>query len=59
MYISTVKSRGYEYVQLAYNYRDPETVASRAKVLFNFGRNDQLDVEGLTRFVGSIARFLE
>ena len=59
MYIRTVKSRGYEYVQLAHNYRDPETGASRAKVLFNFGRKDQLDVEGLTRLVGSIARFLE
>jgi hypothetical protein len=59
MYIRTVKSRGYEYVQLAHNYRDPKTGASRAKVLFNFGRKDQLDVEGLTRLVGSIARFLE
>ena len=59
MYIRTVKSRGYEYVQLAHNYRDPETGASRAKVLFNFGRKGQLDVEGLTRLVGSIARFLE
>jgi len=54
MYIRTVKSRGYEYVQLAHNYRDPETGASRAKVLFNFGRKDQLDVEGLTRLVSSI-----
>jgi transposase len=59
MYIRTVKSRGYEYVQLAHNYRDPKTGASRAKVLFKFGRKDQLDVEGLTRLVGSIARFLE
>ncbi len=59
MYIRTVKSRGYEYVQLAHNYRDPETGASRAKVLFNFGRKDQLDVEGLTRLVSSIVRFLE
>jgi len=42
MYIRTVKSRGHEYVQLAHNYRDPETGASRAKVLFNFGRKDQL-----------------
>ena len=25
MYIRTVKSRGYEYVQLAHNYRDPKT----------------------------------
>ena len=59
MYIRTVKSRGYEYVKLAHNYLDPETGASRSKVLINFGRKDQLDVEGLTRLVGSIARFLE
>ena len=59
MYIRTVKSRGYEYVQLAHNYRDPDTGASRAKVLFNFGRKDQLDAEGLTRLLGSIARFRE
>ena len=59
MYFRTVKSRGYEYVQLAHNYRDPEPGASRAKVLFNFGRKDQQDVEGLTRLEGCIARFLE
>jgi nitroimidazol reductase NimA-like FMN-containing flavoprotein (pyridoxamine 5'-phosphate oxidase superfamily) len=59
MYIRTVKSRGHEYVQLAHNYRDPETGASKAKVLYNFGRKDQLDVEGLKRLAGSIARFLE
>ena len=54
-----MKSRGNEYVQLAHNNHDPETGASRAKVLYNFGRKDQLDEEGLTRLVGSIARFLE
>ena len=59
MYIRAVKSRGYEYVQLAHNYRDPETGASRAKDQFYFGRKAQLDVEGLTTLVGSIARFLE
>ena len=59
MYFRTVKSRGYEYVQLAHNYRYPETGVSRAKVLFNFGRKDQVDVDGLTRLVGSIARVLE
>ena len=59
MYIRTVKSRDYEYVQLAHNYRDPETGASKAKILFNFGRKDQLDVEGLKRLISSIARYLD
>lgn len=59
MYIRTVKSREYEYVQLAHNYRDSKTGASKAKVLFNFGRKDQLDVEGLKRLVSSIARYLD
>jgi transposase len=58
MYIRTVKSRGYEYVQLAHNYRDPKTGVSKAKILYNFGRKDQLDVEGLQRLVNSIARYL-
>ena len=48
-----MKSGGYVYVLLAHNYRVPDTGASRARVLFNFGRKDQLDVEGLTRLVGS------
>lgn len=59
MYIRTVKSRNIEYVQLAHNYRDPETGVSRAKILFNFGRKDQLDVEDLKRLVNSISRFLD
>ncbi len=59
MYLRTVKSRNYEYVQLAHNYRDPKTGVSRAKILFNFGRKDQLDVEDLKRLINSISRFLE
>lgn len=59
MYIRTVKSRNYEYVQLAHNYRDPETGTSKAKILFNFGRKDKLDTEGLKRLVSSIGRYLD
>lgn len=58
MYIRTVSSRNTEYVQLAHNYRDPKTGASKAKVLHSFGRKDQVDVEALRRLVGSISRFL-
>ncbi len=59
MYIRTVKSKGKEYVQLAHNYRDREKGVSKTKILFNFGRKDQLDAEGLKRFADSIFRFLD
>ncbi len=58
MYIRTVSSRKTEYVQLAHNYRDPKTGASKAKVLYSFGRKDQVDVDALRRLVSSISRFL-
>jgi hypothetical protein len=59
MYIRTVTAKGNKYVQLAHNYRDPETGVSKVKVLHSFGRADRLDVEGLRRLVRGICRFLE
>jgi transposase len=46
------------YVQLAHNERDPEKGCAVAKILYNFGRIDELDVDQLRRLVGSISRFL-
>lgn len=46
------------YVQLAHNERDPQKGFAMAKVLYNFGRIEELDVEQLKRLVKSIARFL-
>ncbi|RMF57761.1 MAG: IS1634 family transposase [Bacteroidetes bacterium] len=46
------------YIQLAHNYRDPDTGKPRAKVLYNFGREEHLDVDALKRLVASISRFL-
>ena len=46
------------YVQLAHNERDPEKGYAVAKVLYNFGRIEKLDVEQLKRLVKSISRFL-
>ena len=46
------------YVQLAHNERDPEKGYARAKVLYSFGRIDELDVDQLKRLVQSISRFL-
>ncbi len=48
-----------EYVQLAHNYRDREKGRSYVKVLFNFGRADQLDTDALRRLVRSVSRYLE
>jgi transposase len=46
------------YVQLAHNERDPEKGCAVAKILYNFGRIDELDVDQLKRLAGSISRFL-
>lgn len=59
MYIRTVTAKGTKYVQLAHNARDPETGVTKPTILYNFGRADCLDVDGLRRLVRSIARFLE
>jgi len=47
------------YLALAHNERDPETGTPRAKLLYSFGRADQVDREALSRLVRSISRFLE
>jgi len=45
------------YLQLAHNERNERGVPV-ARVVHNFGREDQLDREALVRLVGSIQRFL-
>ncbi len=59
MYLRTVTTKGRQYVQLAHNVRDPQTGVSKAQILYNFGRADRVDLDGLRRLIGSIARFLE
>ena len=46
------------YVQVAHNFRDPETGSTKARVLHNLGRKEDLDVDALRRLVRSIGRFL-
>jgi hypothetical protein len=63
MYIRTTARRNRDgsivrYLQLAHNERDPQTGMSRARVLYNFGREDAVDREALARLVRSISRFL-
>ena len=63
MYIRTITRRNKRkpdvtYVQLAHNFRDPHTGQVKAKVLYHFGRADQLDLEAIRRLVRSLSRFL-
>ncbi|GMA62854.1 IS1634 family transposase [Alicyclobacillus fastidiosus] len=46
------------YVQLAHNERNPKTGNPQAKVLYHFGREDEVDMDGLKRLAASISRFL-
>jgi len=61
MYLRTTKRRNADgtevrYYQLAENHRDPERGSAVAKVLYNFGRADELDVDQLRRLAASILR---
>jgi hypothetical protein len=47
------------YLQLAHNEWDPVAKVSRTKVLYSFGREDQLDVAGIRRLVAALCRLLE
>jgi len=47
------------YLQLAHNVWDPVAKQAKAKVLYNFGREDQLDREAIERLIGSLQRALE
>lgn len=47
-----------EYIQLAHNFRDPETKRPKPLILHNFGRRESIDEDGLRRLVRSINRFL-
>jgi hypothetical protein len=46
------------YLQLAHNEWDAATKTSRPKVLYSFGREDQLDRAGIERLISSLARLL-
>jgi hypothetical protein len=46
------------YLQLAHNEWDPVKGRAVPKVLYTFGRADELDVEAVRRLVGSLSRLL-
>jgi hypothetical protein len=58
---STRTTRGgvVRYLQLAHNEWDAGLQRSRTKVLYNFGREDELDREAVGRLVTSLSRLLE
>lgn len=63
MYIRTTTRKNKDgtvarYVQLAHNYRHPETGHSQVQVLYNLGREEKVDKEAMKRLVRSINRYL-
>jgi transposase len=63
MYIRTITRKNKDgstatYVQLAHNERVSDKGFAVAKVLYNFGRIENLDLEQLKRLIKSISRFL-
>jgi len=47
-----------QYVQLAHNEWLPEAKRANAKVLYNFGRREGVDIKSLERLIGSIRKFI-
>src|SRR3990172_7918252 len=47
------------YLQLAHNEWDAKARQAKARVLYNFGREDELDREAIARLIASLARALE
>jgi hypothetical protein len=47
------------YLQLAHNEWDSAAGVSRTKVVYSFGREDELDRAGIERLIGSLTRLLD
>jgi hypothetical protein len=47
------------YLHLAHSEWDPVTGRSVPKILYGFGRADQLDRDAIKRLVGSLTRLLD
>ena len=64
MYVRTTSRRtkdgtAVRYLQLAHNEWDASAGISRPKILFSFGREDQLDRDAIERLVVSLTRLLD
>ena len=63
MYLRTIQRRNRDgstvrYLQLAQNQWDPASHQAKAKVLYSFGRADQLDHDAIRRLISSLSRAL-
>jgi transposase len=63
MYVRTIKRQNkdgsvVEYVQLAHNEWKQKKGFAQAKVVYSFGRRDELDLDAIKRLVKSLCRFL-
>lgn len=63
MYLRTTRRRNSDgsevrYLALAHNEWDPIAGRSKVRILFNFGREDELDPAAIRRLIGSLARAL-
>jgi transposase len=64
MYLRTTARRNADgttvrYLSLAHNVWDPGTKRSNVRVLYNLGREDELDRDAIRRLIGSLSRALE
>ena len=57
--VRTTRSGTVRYLRLAHNEWDPETQRSRTKVLYNLGREDELDKDQVRRLVSALSRLLD
>jgi Transposase DDE domain len=57
--VRTTRAGTVRYLQLAHNEWDPGTQRSRTRVLYNFGREDELDKDAVRRLVAALSRLLD
>ena len=63
MYLRTTRRRNGDgtevrYLSLAHNEWDPAAGRSKVRILFNLGREDELDRDAIRRLIGSLSRAL-
>ena len=57
--VRTTRAGTVRYLQLAHNEWDAETQRSRTRVLYNFGREDEIDKDAVRRLVAALSRLLD
>jgi len=57
--VRTTRAGTVRYLQLAHNEWDQDAQRSRTRVLYNFGREDELDKDAVRRLVAALSRLLD